>query len=144
MTWPEGHIPEGWTAFFETRGISQQASANNSSGMALSEVLHEGLTIALAAKKFGLLGKEGGKEGWETKKRPFRLHVLGATETEEARRLHLTMGELYKLLYPYYYEGKSPLSAFSLSFPPSLLPSLPHIFPSPSIFSSTSYPTPFQ
>ncbi|KAM3574657.1 hypothetical protein VYU27_003383 [Nannochloropsis oceanica] len=105
MTWPEGHIPEGWTAFFETRGISQQASANNSSGMALSEVLHEGLTIALAAKKFGLLGREGGKEGWETKKRPFRLHVLGATETEEARRLHLTMGELYKLLYPYYYEG---------------------------------------
>ena len=62
MTWPEGHIPEGWTDFFETRGISQQASANNCSGMALSEVLHEGLTIALAAKKFGLLGG-GGREG---------------------------------------------------------------------------------
>ena len=123
MTWPEGHIPEGWTDFFETRGIAQQASANSSSGMALSEILHEGLTIALAAKKFGLLGGKGGREGGQKKGRPFRLHVLGATETEEARRLHLTMGELYKLLCPYYYEGKP-------AFPPSLPPSLFHPFPS--------------
>ena len=56
MTWPDGHIPEGWTDFFEKRGIAVQASANSSSGMALSEILHEGLTIALAAKKFGLVG----------------------------------------------------------------------------------------
>ena len=120
MTWPDGHIPEGWTDFFEKRGIAVQASANSSSGMALSEILHEGLTIALAAKKFGLVGGKGGREGGR-EGRPFRLHVLGATETEEARRLHLTMGELYKLLCPYYYQGK-----------PSLPPSLPPFFVHPS------------
>ncbi|TFJ87419.1 hypothetical protein NSK_001751 [Nannochloropsis salina CCMP1776] len=109
MQWPEGQIPEGWSEFFAARQLGHQVSANSNSGMSLSELLHEGLTVALAAKRFGLLGGRGGREGHGRDhgrhRRPFRLHILGATETQEIRHLPLSMGELGALLCPFYFEG---------------------------------------
>ncbi|EKU22205.1 hypothetical protein NGA_0166400 [Nannochloropsis gaditana CCMP526] len=144
IQWPEGQIPEGWSEFFAARQLGHQVSANSNSGMCLSELLHEGLTVAMAAKRFGLLGGRGGREGHGgdhgRHRRPFRLHILGATETQEIQRLPLSMGELGALLCPFYFEGKPPplpsgagrinyrhassrLTVVSPSFLPSLPPS---------------------
>lgn len=142
MQWPEGQIPEGWSEFFAARQLGHQVSANSNSGMSLSELLHEGLTVALAAKRFGLLGGRGGREGHGRDhgrhRRPFRLHILGATETQEIRHLPLSMGELGALLCPFYFEGKllpfpsvagridhRPGASRLTVVSPSFLPSLP-------------------
>jgi hypothetical protein len=37
--------------------------------------------------------------------RAFRLHILGAVDSEEVHRLPWSMGELGKLLVPHYYKG---------------------------------------